>query len=48
MQSLSEYTKLRTVNDMLGSFDLENNYENLEEHQDNSFDYFLQSTAWAI
>jgi hypothetical protein len=25
---------------------LENNHENLEE--DNSFDYFLQSTAWAI
>ena len=46
MQSLSEYTKLLTVNDMLRSFDLENNHENLEE--DNPFDYFLQSTAWAI
>jgi hypothetical protein len=32
------------VNDMLRSFDLEK--ENLEE--DNPFDYFLQSTAWAI
>ena len=32
------------VNDMLRSFDLEN--ENLEE--DNPFDFFLQSTAWAI
>jgi hypothetical protein len=46
MQSLSEYTKLLTVNDMLRSFDLGNNHENLEE--DNPFDYFLQSTAWAI
>ena len=34
----------KVVNDMLRSFDLEN--ENLEE--DNPFDYFLQSTAWAI
>jgi hypothetical protein len=33
---------------MLRSFDLENknNHKNLEE--DNPFDYFLQSTAWAI
>jgi hypothetical protein len=31
---------------MLRLFDLENNHENLEE--DNPFDYFLQSTAWAI
>jgi hypothetical protein len=44
MQSLSEYTKLRVVNDMLRSFDLENNHENLEE--DNPFDYFLQFTEW--
>jgi hypothetical protein len=36
----------KVVNDMLRSFDLENNHENLEE--DNPFDYFLQSTAWAI
>jgi hypothetical protein len=34
----------KVVNDMLGSFDLENNHVNLEE--DNPFDYFLQSTAW--
>jgi hypothetical protein len=35
---------------MLRSFDLENekNHQNLEEQQDNPFDYFLQSTAWAI
>jgi hypothetical protein len=45
MQSLSEYTKLWSVNDMLRSFDLENNHENLEEQKDNPFDYFLQSTA---
>jgi hypothetical protein len=31
---------------MLRSFDLENNNENLEEKEDNPFDYFLQSTAW--
>jgi transposase InsO family protein len=36
----------KVVNDMLRSFDLENNNENLEEHDDNAFDYFLQSTAW--
>jgi hypothetical protein len=38
----------KVVNDMLRSFDLENenNHENLEEQQDNPFDYFLQSTAW--
>jgi hypothetical protein len=48
MQSLSEYTKLSVVNDMLISFDLgsENNHENLEEQEDNPFDYFRQSTAW--
>jgi hypothetical protein len=35
---------------MLRSFDLENeqNHENLEEKEDDPFDYFLQSTAWAI
>jgi hypothetical protein len=33
----------KVVNDMLRSFDLENNNENIEE--DNPFDYFLQSTA---
>jgi hypothetical protein len=36
----------KVVNDMLRSFDLENNHENLEEQEDNIFDYFLQSTAW--
>jgi hypothetical protein len=39
MQSLS-----KVVNNILRSFDLEQ--ENLEE--DNPFEYFLQSTAWAI
>jgi hypothetical protein len=48
MQSLSEYTKLCAVNDMLRSFDLENNHENLEEKEDNPFDYFLQSIAWLL
>jgi hypothetical protein len=47
MQSLSEYTKLVIVNDMLRSYDLENNHENTEEQEeDNPFDYFLQLTAW--
>jgi hypothetical protein len=36
----------KVVNDMLRSFDLENNHENLEHQEDNPFDYFLQSTAW--
>jgi hypothetical protein len=36
----------KVVNDMLRSFDLENNHENLEGQEDNPFDYFLQSTAW--
>jgi hypothetical protein len=31
IQSLSKYTKLCSINDMLKSFDLENNHENLEE-----------------
>jgi hypothetical protein len=50
MQSLREYTKLVIVNDMLRSFDLENenNHQNLEEQQDNPFDYFLQSIAWLL
>jgi nitrogenase subunit NifH len=34
------------VNDMLRSFDLENNHESLENYEDNPFDYILQSTAW--
>jgi hypothetical protein len=35
---------------MIRSFELENknNHENLETHEDNPFDYFLQSTAWDI
>jgi hypothetical protein len=35
----------KVVNDMLRSFDLEYNHENLEEQEDNLFDYFLQSAA---
>jgi hypothetical protein len=46
IQSLSEYTKLCTVNDMLRSFYLENNNENLEQQEDNPFDYSLQSAEW--
>jgi hypothetical protein len=40
----------KVLNDMLRSFDLENqnNHENQEEQEYNPFDYFLQSTAWAI
>ncbi len=34
----------KVINEMLRSFDLEK--ESLEE--DNPFEYFLQSTAWAI
>jgi hypothetical protein len=37
--------KVAVVNDMLRSFDLENNHENIEEQEDYPFDYFLQSTA---
>jgi hypothetical protein len=36
----------KVVNNMLRSFDPENNNENLEEQGDNPFDYFLQSNAW--
>jgi hypothetical protein len=36
----------KVVNDMLRSFVLENNHENLEWQEDNPFDYFLQSTTW--
>jgi hypothetical protein len=32
----------KVVNDMLRSFDLENNNENIEKQEDNPFDYFLQ------
>jgi hypothetical protein len=48
LQSLSDGTKLCYVNDMLRSFDLENNHENLETQgkEDNTFDFFLHSIAW--
>jgi hypothetical protein len=36
----------KVFNDMLRSFDLENNHENLEQQEDNPFDYFLQPNAW--
>jgi hypothetical protein len=36
---------LKVVNDMLRSFDLENNYENIDQQKDNPFKYFLQSTT---
>jgi hypothetical protein len=38
----------KIVNYRLRSFDLENNHENLETIDNNPFDYFLQSTAWAV
>jgi hypothetical protein len=31
----------KVVNDILRSFDFENNNENLEEQENNPFDYFL-------
>jgi hypothetical protein len=36
----------KVVNDILRSFDFENNNENLEAQEYNPFDYFLQLTAW--
>jgi hypothetical protein len=36
----------KVVNDILRSFYLENNHQNLEEQEDNPYDYSLQSTAW--
>jgi hypothetical protein len=38
----------KVFNDMLKSFDLENNHENLEEQEDNPLDYSLQTTARVI
>jgi hypothetical protein len=38
----------KVVHDMLRSFDLENNHENIEAEEDNPFDYFLQSTVWLL
>jgi hypothetical protein len=32
----------KVVNDMIGSLDLENNHENIEEQEDDPFEYFLQ------
>jgi hypothetical protein len=42
--------KVAIVNDMLRSFDLENerNHQNLQEEEDNPFEYFLQSTSWLL
>jgi hypothetical protein len=37
----------KVVNDMLRSFDLENNHENKEEQENNPFNFFLQSTTWS-
>jgi hypothetical protein len=48
MQPLNDYKKFHTVNDMLRSFDSESNHENLEEKEDNRFDYFFKSTAWFL
>jgi hypothetical protein len=38
----------KVVNDMLRSFDLENenNHDNLEQQEHNPFHYFLQSNTW--
>jgi hypothetical protein len=36
----------KVVNDMLRSFELGNNHENLKRQGDNAIDHFLQSTAW--
>jgi hypothetical protein len=36
---IERFTKLCTINDMLRSFDLENDHENLEEQEDNSIDF---------
>jgi hypothetical protein len=45
MQSLIEYTMLSAVNDMLRSFDLENNHENLEEQEDNMVNKLLEDLS---
>jgi hypothetical protein len=46
MQSFSEYTKSPNGNCMLRSVDSKNYHENLEEQDNNPFDYFHQSNAW--
>jgi hypothetical protein len=38
----------KVFNEMLRSFDLENNHQNLEGQEDNPFDYSLQSSAWLL
>jgi hypothetical protein len=35
----------KVITDMLRSFDLKNNHENLEEQKYNLYEYFLQSTV---
>jgi hypothetical protein len=48
---IEQIQKFHATNNMLRSFDLENNHENLEEQEeqeDNPFDYFLQSTSWIL
>jgi hypothetical protein len=42
---IEQVYKVLVVNDMLRLCDLENNHENIEQQEDNPFDYFLQSTA---
>jgi hypothetical protein len=44
-QALSEFTKSTIANDMLRSFGMENNSENIEKQEDNLFEYSLQLTA---
>jgi hypothetical protein len=38
----------KVINDILRSFSLQNNHENLENQEDNPFDYFLQSMVTKI
>jgi transposase InsO family protein len=45
---IEQIQKFHATNNMLRSFDLENNHKNLEEQEDNQFDYFFQSTAWIL
>jgi hypothetical protein len=43
---LSEYKTLWDVNDILRSFDLENNHENLKEQEANPFENFLHCMGY--
>jgi hypothetical protein len=36
----------KVFNEMIRSFDLENNHENIKQQEDYPFDYFLPLTAW--